>query len=131
MFPLYEIFTLIICHFVFDFIFQTDWQAKNKSSNNEALLNHTIIYSVCWGIPIIILVGIKCPHLGEGYFYLWKAVQFILITFFCHTITDYITSRENKKLWESGNTHGFFVGIGFDAVLHYIQLFLTYLYITK
>jgi hypothetical protein len=53
-------------------------------------------------------------------FYFW------LITFVCHTITDYFTSRLNSRLWAKGDVHNFFVSIGFDQVLHYVQLFTTY-----
>lgn len=125
MFALYEIFTILIVHFIADFVCQTDWQAKNKSSDNVALISHTAIYSFVWFIPVIVLCIIKNPNLPR-----YSSILFVLITFFCHTITDYITSRENKKLLEKGNTHEFFIGVGVDQVFHYVQLFLTYRYIT-
>ena len=53
-------------------------------------------------------------------------VYFPLITFITHTITDYFTSRLNSRLWAKGDVHNFFVSVGFDQVLHYVQLFLTY-----
>jgi len=56
---------------------------------------------------------------------------FFLITFVAHTITDYFTSRLNSKLWAEGKVHWFFVSIGFDQILHYIQLFSTYQILTK
>ena len=54
------------------------------------------------------------------------AWYFVIITFICHTVTDYFTSRLNSKLWAKGDVHNFFVSVGFDQVLHYAQLFLTY-----
>ena len=41
MLSLTEIFTILIVHFVADFIFQTDKQAKGKSKNWKDLLGHT------------------------------------------------------------------------------------------
>lgn len=34
--------------------------------------------------------------------------------------------ENNPKLWAKGDVHNFFVSVGFDQVLHYTQLFLTY-----
>jgi hypothetical protein len=58
------------------------------------------------------------------------------LTFLCHFITDYITSRIVKKRFEDkyyGSpipNLGAFTVIGFDQVLHYAQLFLTYYFLT-
>jgi hypothetical protein len=52
-----------------------------------------------------------------------------MITFVCHTVTDYITSRINSRLWLAQRVHDFFVSIGFDQVLHYTQLYITYLFV--
>ncbi len=103
---LFEIFMILLIHWLADFVLQTDWQAKNKSSNNYALLTHTGVYSLIW----LVILG----------------PMFALITLVAHTITDYFTSRLNKYLWEKGDVHNFFVSVGFDQILHYVQLFLTY-----
>lgn len=109
-----ELFPLIFfVHWVADFVSQSDWEAKNKSSSWFALLYHTASYSTLWLIPLLFIMDVS------------QIVTFIGITFVCHTITDYFTSRWNKKLWDKGNVHGFFVCVGFDQMLHYIQLFYT------
>lgn len=98
-----------VVHFVADFIFQTDWQAKNKSSSLEALARHVFIYSLC--------------------FYICFGFQFFLITFALHFLIDYNTSRISKRLWEAQDSHMFFVVVGFDQLLHLLQLWLTLAYI--
>lgn len=118
---LIEIFSILGIHWFADFVLQTEEQAKGKSKNWEDLLNHTGIYSTVWWVAGLLYI---LPTASEETFL--KVLSFVLITFFCHTITDYITSRENSKLWEQGKTHSFFVCVGFDQYLHYIQLFLTY-----
>ena len=64
-------------------------------------------------------------------------IYFPFITFFFHTLTDYFTSRvvsrlfAEKKLGTSIPNLGAFSVIGFDQVLHYIQLFLTFYFLTN
>lgn len=124
---LIEIFSILIIHWIADFVLQTDKEAKGKSSNWNDLLSHTLSYTLLWTIVGCIYVLFFCFSEAG----LFKLVAFILITFICHTITDYFTSRLNKRLWEKGKVHDFFVSIGFDQVLHYIQLFLTYNFLTQ
>jgi len=119
---LIEIFSILIIHWVADFVLQTDKQAKGKSTSWDCLLSHTIVYSIIWLIISIIYGGITNSNP--------IILLFAPITFICHTATDYYTSRANSQLYKEGNTHGFFVSIGFDQILHYIQLFLTYYYLT-
>jgi len=123
MITLTEIFTIIIIHWVADFVLQTDKMAKGKSKNWDDLLSHTGTYSLIWFIPVFIMIYYF--HYSP---YLWL---FSFITFIAHTITDYFTSRLNSKLWLEGKTHLFFVSIGFDQILHYVQLFLTYYYLKQ
>lgn len=119
---LIEILSIIIIHWFADFVLQTDQQAKGKSNNWNDLIEHTVTYSIVWLIIGIILFPINQ----------WLNISiFAWITFICHTITDYYTSRLNSKLWKQGKIHNFFVSVGFDQVLHYIQLFLTYWILTK
>ena len=126
---LIEIFAIILIHWFADFVLQTDKQAKGKSKNWDDLLEHTLNYSMVWDLSglILLFINLKYP-LFENYPFM--VTKFMFITFVCHTITDYFTSRLNSKLWEKGDVHKFFVSVGFDQVLHYVQLFLTY-YIIK
>ena len=121
---LIEIFIILIVHWIADFWLQTDKQAKGKSKNWRDLLSHTGNYSLVWFL-IVLLFGIFNKNQTTEY-YVYSTILFVLITFICHTITDCFTSRLNSKLWQKGEVHYFFVAIGGDQILHYIQLFLTY-----
>lgn len=114
-----EIFSILIIHWIGDFICQTDWQAKNKSTHNKALFLHVLSYTMVWFFA------------GAWFFYAPVVAIFCLITFMAHFITDYFTSRLNTKLYTDGKIHWFFVSIGFDQILHYIQLFLTYQFLKQ
>ncbi len=119
---------LLATHFVADFIFQSDWMALNKSKDNKALGVHCLIYSLC---------------------FVYLGLLFSLLTLLTHFTTDFLTSRLTSKLWfvdlriRSNNLekilrwpffakidlrkrHWFFVMIGFDQLIHYVTLALTY-----
>lgn len=123
--------SLLVVHFVADFLFQTDWMAVNKSKDNKALAAHVAAYSLCfcaWGFPLY------------------------CVTFVSHFVTDWLTSRATSKLWffantgvkynvagkrmdlwapVGGNRHYFFVMIGLDQLIHAITLAATYHYFVK
>lgn len=121
MISTFNIISLIFVHFLADFVLQTDFQAKNKSKSFKALILHTLTYSVftafLWGIlfGLTTIVGAKV----------------FLITLLFHTVTDFFTSKLNKSLIDKGDIHTFFVSVGFDQVLHYVQLILTFIYLTN
>ena len=122
------IFSIIFIHWIADFVLQSDKQAKGKSKNWSDLLAHTFTYSTMWVFASCLMLG----YVNKGQttsWYVIHALLFGLITFVCHTITDYFTSRLNSKLWAKGDVHNFFVSVGFDQVLHYIQLFLTFYFL--
>ena len=121
-------FIIIFIHWIADFVLQTDWQAQNKSKSNFALLSHTSNYSLVWLLPICLVFG-KMKEGSTTEWIFWSSIYFGIITFITHTITDYFTSRLNSKLWSAGKVHYFFVSVGFDQVLHYGQLFLTYYFL--
>lgn len=127
---LYEILGILLVHWFADFVMQTDKMAQGKSKNWSDLISHTWTYcSIWWCFGIVaVVVNIYYPFF---IYKSWSLSLFTLITFIAHTITDYITSRENSKLWEAKKIHNFFVCIGFDQWLHYVQLFITYWYLTK
>jgi len=124
MISLLVIFSILVTHYFADFIMQDEEWATNKSKSIKALLKHTVVYTTCW-IPVISILGLLTCYSPNM---LW----FIPITFVLHTLTDYITSRIVSKKFAKGefgspipNTGAFSV-IGFDQLLHYSQLFLTY-----
>jgi hypothetical protein len=112
---------MFLVHWIGDFIFQSDAEAKGKSTSNKMLLRHTGKYSLIWTIA---MYGIGVIQTGFG----WPvySLLFGIITFVCHTITDYFTSRLVKKRFEKGDHHNGFVIIGADQILHYVQLILTF-----
>lgn len=119
MINLFIMLCILLFHWVGDFLFQTDLQAKNKSKSMKALLSHTLSYS------IVIFVGMQLLQwlnvFGSQYWYtslLFAAVQFVT-----HTIIDLITSKINSELWAKGDVHNFFVSIGFDQFAHVAILF--------
>lgn len=133
MLTLTEIFAIIIIHWIADFIFQDEKWALGKSKNWEDLILHTLTYSLMWigaGLIWCLFDLTSAPKIAT--LMLW----FFSITFIFHTLTDYFTSRivskkfANKEYGSSIPNFGGFTIIGFDQVLHYVQLFLTY-YILK
>lgn len=96
---------IFFLHWIADFILQSDWMARNKSSSNKALALHAAVYSI--------------PFLIIGFWY--AVVNGIL-----HSLVDYFTSRESSKRWQSGEVHNFFVVVGLDQFIHMCTLVVTY-----
>jgi len=117
------IFSIIFIHWVADFVLQTHWQATNKSKDNKALTMHVLSYSTVWFLTANVYSIITGNYL--------VLALFAPIKFVSHWITDYFTSRLNSRLWAKGDVHNFFVSVGFDQVLHYLQLFITFYLLTK
>ncbi len=128
---LLAVFTIIVIHFIGDFVCQSHWQAVKKSTDNEALSQHVLTYSICWLIPMAALFYCEPYNLFGA---IALSIAFSFVTYVTHWITDYFTSRLNSKLWakeackepELRRPHNFFVAIGFDQALHFIQLFTTF-----
>lgn len=123
MIPIQIILGLIFIHWIADFVCQTDEQAKGKSTSWYHLLDHTFYYSLIFGVSTLL------------YWTFTKSsaiiMLFPLITLICHTATDFYTSRVNSMYHKENKIHEFFVSVGFDQVLHYFQLILTFYFLTK
>lgn len=116
--PLLVFFVLI--HFLADFALQTHEQATGKSKEWKPLLQHTSVYS------LVITLGM---YIWFGSW--WVCLIFGIITFIAHTATDYITSRISSYYFQKDDYHNGFVVIGFDQVLHYLQLWFTFILISQ
>lgn len=120
---IFLIIWLLSAHWIADFVLQTHEQSKAKSHSNKALLKHTTHYSVA--MVVLMSFTVLLTTLGSAIGVI-NLVLFGIITLVCHTITDYFTSRLSSRLYKEGRIHDFFVCIGFDQLLHYVQLILTY-----
>jgi hypothetical protein len=130
---------LLAVHFVADFLFQSDWMALNKSKRWDALAIHAGVYTACF---------FWCP----------QPATFLFVTFWSHFLADAVTSRITSRLWFfkredgiwaqaeytipkhgrtivnpwtpiEGTRHWFFVVIGFDQLIHFVTLALTWRYL--
>jgi hypothetical protein len=111
-----EVLSILFIHWVADFLLQTKQMATMKSKDTTWLLFHVGVYSFTW-----FFIG--------AFFDPLKSALFFGITFMCHFITDYFTSRWTSKLYRDSKFYGFpsfFSVIGLDQWIHYFQLFLTY-----
>lgn len=116
---------ILIVHWVADFIFQSHEEATNKSTSFKWLCSHTIKYSLIWIFASCLGFGFLDNTLSTNE-YLILSVLFGLVTLVAHTFTDFFTSKLAKEYFSVGNYHNGFVVVGFDQILHYIQLYLTF-----
>lgn len=105
----------MLVHFLADFALQTHWQAVNKSSNSDALFQHTITYGLC-----ILILGFGLLNGGD-------AVIFGLVNFAIHSGVDAITSKLTKFFFDKKDYHNGFVVVGADQFIHVATLVGTYL----
>lgn len=112
--------SVILAHWISDFVLQSNWMATNKSKSNRALGAHVVTYTVSMGL----LLAIMQPgfFMGSG---LPAFVSWVIANGALHFITDYMTSRITGRLWANGRTHDFFVAVGLDQMIHYACLFYT------
>jgi len=124
---------IIVNHWIADFIFQDEQWALGKSKSLIPLLKHTVTYSLYW----VFVMGVFCIIYSIDSDLLFNLIiLFPLITFVFHTITDYFTSKKVSRQFEQNHLGssipnlGAFTSIGFDQVLHYVQLLLTFYILT-
>lgn len=101
-------------HWVGDFVLQTRWQAKHKSTNNTALLQHVTVYMIAVAAGSALIFGISGA---------W--VWFVYANAAAHFITDYFTSRQTTRLFTKHDWHNGFVVVGFDQLIHQGVFVLT------
>ena len=126
MISIITLLVVIAIHFFADFVCQTHNMAINKSKSNYWLTLHVLTYTfVTW------LAWLFCFFQPSMDYKSYDYVSFSVFIFTTHWITDYITSRISSKYFGKGDYHNGFVVVGFDQVLHYIQLFFAYYYFIK
>lgn len=107
--------SVLFCHWLGDFVLQTDFQAKNKSKDTNLLSLHSFTYAAAMGIGNVFFNWVN----GNVY----DLILFGGLMFLTHFAIDYVTSRINSRLYAKGRIHYFFVSVGFDQFLHYAVVF--------
>jgi len=123
MISIIAILYLMFIHWVGDFLFQTPWMGENKSKNFKALVTHTTVYTLIMMFGSVYWLEFSISDI----------FMFGLITFACHTITDFFSSKLTSKQFSNKIYNGFsggFTIIGMDQYLHLMQIILTYKYLT-
>ena len=123
---LYIVLLVLFIHYVADFLFQKSSWAENKSHSVDHLLKHVSAYSVFWfPTTFILFLGMTSWEIS-----LVSSIIFTIVTFICHLLTDYFTSKVTSKMFKNKiygtklPNLGLFSIIGLDQLAHYFQLFI-------
>ena len=108
---------ILFLHWIADFVLQTDWMAKNKWKDPDALLSHVFVYTTVF-FAFSYILGLVYSDMA------W--LLYGLLVGLLHFFTDKYTSKWTHKLWEGKKVHWFFVVIGFDQLLHFAQLLILF-----
>ena len=114
------VYTILIGHFIADFVHQPRYMAEKKGYSIKALFSHAWLYacfmiffirfaSFIWNMPVTD-ISRESMVLVFGYIFL------------SHGLVDFVSSKVTRKLWEARKNYWFFVVIGFDQLVHYISL---------
>jgi hypothetical protein len=98
--------------------------ALNKSTSNYWLGIHVTVYTLA-----TIFLWLLCFSITGIHTTFLQYVEAAAAIFSMHFITDYVTSRITGKFFRAKKNHEFFVTIGFDQWLHYVQIFIVFNYI--
>lgn len=123
---IWSILFILFVHWVSDFVLQTHNMSTKKNSSNYYLSVHVGVYTFTTIVMWVIVFAFTSIHISS----LGVFLSFLTI-FISHWITDYFTSRLTSRLYKEERYHDFFVVIGFDQVLHYSQLLITFNYLLQ
>lgn len=131
--------TLLIFHYISDFLLQTRYVAKNKSSSLKVLSYHIlIIFLVLWLGSFFVFKDIKLAFLFSlinaiSHFFIdlviWRSYAFIKMVghhkkLRYYSKEEYTDFFKDYKWWEDST---FFNFIGLDQLLHIMCLYIIYI----
>ena len=117
----------LISHWVADFIFQKDEDAKNKGKSLKHLTNHIKGYAIVFSLLTLAPLHALLSYTTTNFYLL--ILTFLAINIITHFGIDYVTSKITSKFWAEGRVHEFFVIVGLDQLLHTAIIVLSLYYI--
>jgi hypothetical protein len=114
--------SLVVCHFVFDWMFQSEEQAKGKAYSFKSCLLHVFVYTSAFAPFAAVLL----------YYVLnWPAASilaFIVVNCGAHLLIDSGIYTWNKWAWEDDKEKKYLLPVVvLDEVFHVGILFVTFL----
>lgn len=95
---------VLMAHMTGDYLFQSDYLARNKGKDNYILLAHSVLYTV--GVMIVAyIMGIELNSIG------------LLILSIVHFPIDYIKARGITPKYMGDKK-----ALAFDQLMHYLTL---------
>jgi len=123
--PLTAIVTILVAHFIADWILQSREVADNKSKNNGVLALHCVIYG--FGLYFATsFLNIFFKFSSDDLISIWTIINVI-----AHFVTDFITSRATSAMYKEERYREFFLIIGLDQLIHGFWLFISFVAIQK
>lgn len=129
MINFYEVSIILFAHYIADFLFQTNWMAKGKSSSlmklSVHILTYTLVLFVCCFFLILIRYDITISDL----------MVYAIVSGMLHFSVDFFTSKITS--WQHTNGYmgsdsvpnlGFFSTIGADQLIHSLCLIGLYIF---
>lgn len=107
-------------HYIVDFILQTNWQAENKSKNEQALANHCWVYSIVMASVGFVYFDVF-TETHWGFLQIGASLMYLFST---HFVTDYFTSRKTARYFRKKNYHMGFVVVGLDQFIHFLTIMI-------
>ncbi|MBL7921052.1 MAG: DUF3307 domain-containing protein [Bacteroidia bacterium] len=115
--------TILVVHFLADFVFQSSKMATGKSKSLKWLSIHVVTYALVSFITFLFIF----TNYGDLSF----ALSWWLINIALHFVVDLITSKITSKFWEEKNMRLFFVMIGLDQLIHNLCLIITFFWLKE
>ncbi len=116
--PIHLVYQLF-CHWFFDFVCQSKETGETKHKSLKVLFWHVLTYTSLMTLSMAAWTGIRSTEDWHN------LLQFQGITFVCHFITDFFTSRYNAKQLKAGRIKRLLNAIAFDQWLHQGQIIFT------
>lgn len=104
------IFYILLAHFIGDFVLQTRWMARGKSSLAKPLLAHVMAYTATLGL---VSLAMTSPE---------KSLSWAITNGMLHGCVDFFTSRISKRCWAAKREYLTFLTIGADQTIHLVSL---------
>lgn len=111
------LFGLQAKHFLFDFVFQSDWQVRNKGHyGHPGGLVHSGLHAV--GTLVVMALAVLFGAVG-----ILTALSLAVADFLIHYHIDWVKAQLSRRMKLTPDRHAFWIALGADQAAHQ----LTYL----